>query len=81
MKRIEVNIPEWALTYLEYGEVSDISEEDINCVEEWLNAIAKEGFTNPVFQYYLEDSEGFFSSCPEFGLPCQCIKCMVTQFE
>ena len=77
VKTYTCNIPAWSVCYLEYGEMDNLSEEDISMIDEWLETLENNGFTNPVFSF--GDDNGFHMF-PEFGLGCDCVECTVNQF-
>ena len=64
-----VTLPEYAVTYLEYGEQDQLNAEDIKNIENWLKR-----YNNPIFQY---EEGSYFSKFPAFGLACTCIDCNV----
>lgn len=63
------NIPEWAISYLEYGE-GDYSLEDVELIEAWIDTMTEYGYNVNGIDYI--DEEAHFTSCPAFGLPCDC---------
>ena len=78
LKQFETNIPTWALCFLEYGDYSNISEEDEAAVAAWQEELAAEGFTSPTLDYHW-GTESFMTN-PAFGLPTECVETTVTQF-
>lgn len=78
-KRLDAHIPEWAVTYLEYGEVDNLSAEDIAEVDAWVESLHRQGFTSPIYEWDWENPENGFYHYPEFGLGAECIMCHVLQ--
>ena len=58
------NVPQWAVNYLEYADVSGLEPDDVKTVDDWVDGITAEGLTllGPV-----NGSENEFCSCPAFG--------------
>lgn len=50
------------------GDYSNLDEEDIRILKEWLAGVQIVGF-----RVVIGDTEHYFSSCPEFGLPCEVV--------
>lgn len=61
----EVKIPVWALSYIVNGDSSALTDEDIAMVDE---ALEREPGT-----WIPGDGEAYFTSWPEFGLPCDVV--------
>ena len=61
-------IPVYAIPYLEYGDISDLTEKEVEEIDYFLNMTFIKG-KKRIFSY--SDYE-FYSSCPEFGLPGNC---------
>ena len=61
------NIPTWAMCYIEYGSSDTLTDEEVKMIDEFLDSY---GF--PIIIEYGE--EEFFTSCPAFGLPCDCVE-------
>ena len=78
-KQFTCNLPIYAVMFLEYSDISDLTDEDIQNIKDWLHSIEELGYTDPYFAYNFDDT--FFSGYPEFGLPCECVSCTVIQFE
>lgn len=68
------NIPEWAVVYLEYGE-GDYDDEDIELMNSWIDTMQECGYDMGCIDYI--DEEPSFTSCPAFGLPCDCYKARI----
>ena len=60
-----VAMPTWAICYIEYGDSSDMTDEEAAMVDKWLTR-----YRRPIFRY---GEEEFFSHRPAFGLPCTCV--------
>ena len=68
MKTIVIeSVPQWAVNYIVNGDISDLEQEDIEIVNQYLQGLADEGFrlTSPI-----EGSENEFCAYPEFGKAC-----------
>lgn len=77
-KEFTAKIPEYAVCYIEYADSSALNDEDIQNIDNWLESLREEGFTSPTFSW----GEHYgFTTCPEFGLPCDCVLCTIYQFE
>lgn len=60
-------VPNWALSYLEYGDPTGLSEEEIEEIDEWLGENFPDGF---IMQFHDGDNaEIYFTTVPLFGLP------------
>lgn len=77
----EINCPEWAITYLTYGDVDSLTEDDRNTVDNWLTAMALEGYTSPTFEFDFDSDKCGFYWNPEFGEATHCVYTHVIQFE
>jgi hypothetical protein len=76
-EKYEVQLPTYAICYLEYGETSGLEEEDIKNIDSWAKEYydrAEELNGNVVFDY--ADDAGF-NHFPDFGLACDTITCTV----
>lgn len=77
-----VDMPEWAVCYLEYGDEGDLSNEDMFCAGSWYDDLvhhveeAHDGRNADVVLSYGEDR--YLSSHPAFGLPATCVECTIT---
>lgn len=70
-----VSIPTYALYYLEYGDSSGLSDDDVKNIDEWYEKQQREGkYTNiePMFDHQ------HFVAYPPFGLACECTDCIIT---
>ena len=65
-------IPEWAISYLMYGDESGLSEEDKKEVDDWME---KEELGMLVS---VDSEEGYFMHRPQFGLGSTCYDCTFT---
>ena len=61
------NIPEYAITYLAYGDASGLEDEDIKTIDKWCRENDIDHLTNT-------GEERHFSSHPEFGLAIDCVE-------
>lgn len=61
-------IPTYAIPYLEYGDISDLTEQDKEEIDKFLERTYIEG-KNRLFNY---SENEFYSNYPEFGLPGNC---------
>ena len=57
-------VPTWAIGYLEYGDSTGLTDEEIEAIDEWLNEYFPRGF---VCVYHHDAS---FTFHPLWGLPC-----------
>lgn len=74
----DLQVPCYALPYLINGDFSGLAEEDIKAIDTWYayyaNLAAKMG-GSVIFE---NDSDStYFTSVPEFGLPCECVDCTI----
>lgn len=80
MEKVVERIPGWALCYIEYGDKTGLTDEDIKNVDDFYKSYRKEGMEiqgiYPVRDKD-EDYEAYFSRCPAFGLPCDVVDCYV----
>ncbi len=74
-------IPDYAAPYLVNGDASGLSEEDIEAIDKWAESMNEDGYSVTEWCEVVEDDDGewcindegaepYFSSSPEFGLPC-----------
>ncbi len=80
-------LPTWALPALANGDYSELSADDIEALESWINAHPEINATcfdcvnwdDSDRAYYIPDEneeiDTFFDSCPAFGLPAECEYC------
>ena len=83
----ELNVPEYALSYLVNGDVSGIDKTDLEICRSWFKWYESKAAEVPgaVAQFNVVSSpEGnfdpYFCKSPEFGLPCNCVECEVLIF-
>lgn len=81
LHQTDIDMPEWAINYLEYGEDGSLTPEDCAEVDAWLESMAAHGFTSPTFDYHWDSEHNGFYHYPAFGLGCGCIRTTVTQFS
>lgn len=62
-------VPSWALGYIVNGDIDGLTDEEIQMINNWLNANDYE-IVSPV-----NDGEEYFSNCPAFGLPGGVVDC------
>lgn len=64
------NIPQWAVPYIEYGDSSGLTQEEIDMIDRYRAGLADEGYrlVAPV-----EGSENEICAFPEFGRSCATI--------
>lgn len=65
-------IPEWAVSYLEYGEDENLFNREIDMIESWKRDNGLEG-ADPVFDF---DDVISFDRTPAFGLPTNTVYCI-----
>lgn len=66
---IEVAIPDWAVSYIEYADDSGLNDEDKKIVDEYIDGIAADGL-----RLSFDGEELGFVRQPEFGLASNCVK-------
>ncbi|MCK9602018.1 MAG: hypothetical protein M0R06_23435 [Sphaerochaeta sp.] len=72
------SFPEWALSFLEYGEDDSLTEEEKGTIQAWIqNEFGDKNFTHST----KEGEDSFFSRCPEFGLASLCVTLYVKIME
>ena len=71
MNTYRCRIPAWALNYLVNGDAGGITPGELETVRKWEASWDAPISVSPV------DGELYFSSCPEFGLPCEVEDCEV----
>jgi hypothetical protein len=71
-------VPQWAVTYLEYGDDSSLEPHDKVLVDRFVDKLLKEGFrlVAPV-----DGSESEFEPHPAFGLACETVDYIVEILE
>lgn len=79
---INVDMPEYAIYFLEYGEDGSLSNEDITNIDKFINRLKSEYDNKCYFTFSYDNLDNhFFTHSPEFGLPCTCVDCTITVFE
>ncbi len=68
------NIPQWAVTYLAYGDKDGLSDEDIALVDNWAKR-------NQINSFIDAGEEHYFSSHPKFGPASDCVTATFTLRE
>lgn len=80
MKKVVERIPDWALCYIEYGDKTGLTDDDIKKVDDFYESYRKGGMEiqgiYPVRDEN-EDYEAYFSRYPAFGLACNVVDCDV----
>lgn len=69
-----IDLPTHAASYLVNGDSSSLSDEDIEIIDDWTNDL---DYNCLVFDFGKVAQDGYFSTRPEFGLPCDCEKVML----
>ena len=68
-------MPDYIACYFEYGDLDNLTEEDIKNADNWLNRIEENhGVKGVTFEW--GEETGFYYY-PEFGLGCNCINVKV----
>ena len=69
-----INIPSWSLSYLINSDASGLEDSEIELIDEWIDSL---DYHSLVFDIVGDDEylDPFFTSHPEFGLPCDCVEC------
>jgi len=62
--KCSVDIPSWAIAYMENDDCSGITEEEKKTVDNYLKSMKDEGYEN----FEVTDDVNEFNSHPEFGL-------------
>jgi hypothetical protein len=76
----EVEIPDYALSYLVNGDSSGLEKEDIETIDNYMQYYydrAKELNGYVLFDIKDMNDEGGFNHNPEFGLACNTITCII----
>lgn len=76
-KHKEENFPTWALCALFNGDLSGLSDEDIELFETWEESWLCEADGDNISFDVLEGSENEFCANPAFGLACETVDLMV----
>ncbi len=61
-------IPQYAIPYIEYGEADNLTDDDIENIDDFLDGYTKYA---PLSFEYRGDAE--FRHTPAFGLPAECV--------
>ncbi len=69
MERSVEKIPTWALMYLEYGDASGLTDEDLEVVNAWIRESHLQ-YLGPL------SYDEYFSHYPAFGKPCDVMDCV-----
>lgn len=80
MEKVVERIPNWALCYIEYGDKTGLTDEDIKNVDAFYESYRKGGMEIQGIYPVKDDHnnfEAYFSHCPAFGLPCDVVDCDV----
>ncbi len=64
------NVPQYAVSYLIYGETDDLLPEDLEAVRAWHNGLLAQGI---MLGAPIEGSENEFCAKPAFGLACETV--------
>ena len=79
VKKYNVKMPSYALPFLINGDDSNLTPDDISNIEKWFNKLQNQA---DLFKCLVtispSENEEYFTSTPEFGLPCQVMDCTVT---
>jgi len=78
----KVEMPDYALCYLIYGDGSGLEDSDIKEIDQYMESFYSKA--KEVEGYVLvspEDSEQYFSASPAFGLPCNVVDTNITIFK
>lgn len=63
-------VPEWAVVYLEYGDSSSMTDDEVAAINEWLeDTFPSTGF---ICDFHFDDVTEFCTH-PLWGLPCKTI--------
>lgn len=71
---IRVDFPAWALDYWVNAEIGSVSRQERDQIEAWRRMIELNGYDVNMVDF---GEEEFFSSSPEFGLPCDCVEAVI----
>ena len=72
MDTLNVELPEWAVVYLEYGKDDSLPDSDKELIDTWVSSLPQGD------KIYYFEGESYFTHYPEFGLPCQVVDTTVT---
>lgn len=68
------DFPSWALDYVVNAELGSVSRQEKQMIDGWKRQMSAAGYDPGLASY---GEEEFFSSQPEFGLPCDCVAATV----
>lgn len=68
------DFPSWALDYVVNAELGSVSRQEKQMIDGWTRQMRASGYDPDLASY---GEEEFFSSQPEFGLPCDCVTATV----
>jgi hypothetical protein len=68
------DFPSWALDYVVNAELGSVSRQEKQMIDGWTRQMRAAGYDPDLASY---SEEEFFSSQPEFGLPCDCVTATV----
>ena len=74
-------IPEWALYFMEYGDASGLTDDEVEMVQEFYESYRKDGKSVQYIDPVRDESNCFnsyFSRYPAFGLPGNVIDCIIS---
>lgn len=74
----EVDIPEWAVCAIAYGDHSGLTDEDERTLGEWTATLAKVGYVWDIV--FTSDTDGF-NPHPAFGLACATCKATIVYYK
>ena len=61
-------IPTWVINYMWNGDATDLEDEEVNMIEDFLSKIEYKDFENED-----DDPQPYFTHYPAFGKPCEVI--------
>lgn len=75
---LDVKLPSYSLSYLINGDDSGLSEEDLGIIDSWYDIIlVLAGNMAVIITTLQDDQDPYFSTSPEFGLPCDVVDCKI----
>ncbi len=81
IENVVEQIPEWALYYMEYGDASGLTDDEVEMVQEFYESYRKDGKPIQYIDPVRDESNSFnayFSKYPAFGLPGNVIDCFIS---
>lgn len=84
MEKTVERIPSWSLCFIEYGDNSGLTDEDVQQVNDFYESYRKHGKVIQGIYPINDESENFesyFSSSPAFGLPGDVVDCDVMYID